>query len=438
MARRKALSRKELIERYSSPGQRRTLVRIPSDELAAFNETLPEGIRLISNGNYQARYRAPDKQEVSRNFDTLADAKDWRIKGLSQVAEGVWDNPRSGRETGEHFYKIHLASKATLKASSRDNIADLWNQQVSAWAKHSVGRITYIDVEEWVRDLTAGGYSRSYVRRCAHVLSGILEEAVKRDQLRKNPVVMKSLSKAFPKASQHEPNPLTLDQLDALVEHSSDHYAALTEFIARTGLRISEARELRVKDVLCSGKSPSGADYRKAPVLAVARGAVRVPERDQDGQPVVDEDSGRGVYKEVIDTPKSGARRVPLTPRALGIAKQAMAGKNSDDLLFTNVRGGAVSKHGFGTSLSDAVARSGIETESGQSVTPHSLRDTFATQALLSGASVIAVSKALGHSNPTMTLTRYAGLLPEDTEALRAGLTAAEKAQKQRRKGRSK
>ena len=34
---------------------------------------------------------------------------------------------------------------------------------------------------------------------------------------------------------------------------------------------------------------------------------------------------------------------------------------------------------------------------------------------------------ALGHRDPSMTLTRYAGVLPEDTEVLRTGLAAAER-----------
>lgn len=421
-------ARKALVDAYTKPGARKPLTRIPNHELAEFNATfLPEGIRLISNGKFQARYRAPDKTEVAQNFDTLGDAKDFRTIGLAAVARGEWDDPHAGKETVEHFYTIHLKNKAALKASSRDDIVDLWRRQVSAWSDYPVSKVTYAAVEDWVIALGEAQYSRSVVRRCALVLSGILEEAVKRGSIRKNPLDLKALGKVYPKASTHGPNPLTLEQLDLLIEHSSEHYRGFTEFIARTGLRISEARELRVQDVLCSGKSPSGINYSKHPVLVVSRASVRVPERDSQGEPVTNEDTGRTVYKEVVDTPKGGEpRRIPLTPRVLKIAKAAAAGKAGDELLFTNVRGGPVSKHGFGTSLSDAVERAQITTETRQPITPHSLRDTFATQALLSGASVIAVSRALGHKDPSVTLSRYAGLLPEDTETLRAGLTTAE------------
>ena len=435
MTKPRAEARKALVEAYTTKGKRKNLVRIPKHELAEFNaDYLPEGIRLLSNGQYQARYRGPNKAEFTKTFDVLTDAKDWRRKGLAQVSEGTWDDPRRGRETVNHFYGIYRTKQqARLKASSFEDGADIWDRQVSLWGDYQVAAITYADVEDWARGLAAGGYSQSYVRRCALALKAILEEAVARGAIRANPINMKRLSKVFPKPSPHEANPLTLQQLDLLIEHSSEHYRALTEFIARTGLRISEAREVRVFDLRISGVSPSGVDYSKKPELFIARAAVRVPKRDSDGNLIKDE-NGVTIYEEVVDTPKSGRRRIPLAPRALQIAKAAAAGKKADDLLFINIRGGRVSKHGFGTSLADAAARAQIETETKQNITPHSLRDTFATQAILSGASIIAVSKALGHAKPTMTLDRYAGLLPEDTETLRAGLTNAEKEHSKRRK----
>jgi integrase len=92
-----------------------------------------------------------------------------------------------------------------------------------------------------------------------------------------------------------------------------------------------------------------------------------------------------------------------------------------------------VDRRGFNTSLQDAAARGGVVTTSRQRITPHSLRDTFATHALAAG-SIKAVQHALGHATAAMTLDRYAGLLPEDTEALRTGLVAAEKASRKRSK----
>ena len=44
--------------------------------------------------------------------------------------------------------------------------------------------------------------------------------------------------------------------------------------------------------------------------------------------------------------------------------------------------------------------------------TPHSFRHSFATHLLERGVSVLAVSKALGHASPEITLAHYAWALP--------------------------
>ena len=47
-------------------------------------------------------------------------------------------------------------------------------------------------------------------------------------------------------------------------------------------------------------------------------------------------------------------------------------------------------------------------------VTLHSLRHSFASIMLASGASVKALQRSLGHANASMTLNTYSHLIPED------------------------
>lgn len=427
--------RQKAVAEHTVDGVRGALVRIPTDELRAINAGLPEGIRMLPNGNYQARFRGPNKRQVSKVFKVLADAKDWRTEGLMQVRSGDWVNPKASKAGVRDFYATYLANKNTRKASSRDDILYLWGQYVSGWADYPVGSVTPSEVEAWVRDLGSAGYSRSTIRRCVLIFHGVMDEALRAGAVAKNPVDTKRLQTLYPKTSSHKPNPLTREQLDALIENSSPTYRDLTEVIARTGLRISEARELRPADVLLKGRSPGGLDYGKNPTLSVTRACVTVPERDTNGEVIKKVVNGRErtVTIDVIDTPKSGERTVPLTPRAVAALKRAMAGKEPHELLFKNSQGARVDRRGFNTSLKDAAERGGVVTSTGQPITPHSLRDTFATHALAAG-NIKAVQHALGHATAAMTLDRYAGLLPEDTEALREGLIAAEKASSKRKK----
>jgi len=59
------------------------------------------------------------------------------------------------------------------------------------------------------------------------------------------------------------------------------------------------------------------------------------------------------------------------------------------------------------------VERSGLD-----ALTVHDLRHTAASLAVASGASVLAVSRMLGHSAPSVTLDVYAGLFESSLDAL--------------------
>ena len=52
----------------------------------------------------------------------------------------------------------------------------------------------------------------------------------------------------------------------------------------------------------------------------------------------------------------------------------------------------------------------------GIAASPHSLRHTFASQLISSGANIKLVSQMLGHANTIITLNTYAHLMPGDTE----------------------
>lgn len=49
-------------------------------------------------------------------------------------------------------------------------------------------------------------------------------------------------------------------------------------------------------------------------------------------------------------------------------------------------------------------------------ITPHDLRHTAASNAISTGANVLVVANMLGHSDPSVTLKRYAHLFNRDQE----------------------
>ena len=58
-------------------------------------------------------------------------------------------------------------------------------------------------------------------------------------------------------------------------------------------------------------------------------------------------------------------------------------------------------------------------------MTVHDLRHTAASLAISAGANVKSVQAMLGHASATMTLDTYAGLFPDDLDAVAVALDAA-------------
>lgn len=140
---------------------------------------------------------------------------------------------------------------------------------------------------------------------------------------------------------------------------------ALLEFLYGTGARISEAVGLDIDDfdgddgsVLLRGK---GSKQRLVPVGSVAVAALR---------------------------------------DYLAVGRPALvSAKTPTAAVFLNARGGRLSRQSAWTVLSKAAERAGVA----GSISPHTLRHSFATHLLDGGADVRVVQELLGHASVTTT-----------------------------------
>jgi integrase len=117
----------------------------------------------------------------------------------------------------------------------------------------------------------------------------------------------------------------------------------------------------------------------------------------------------------IFGPPKNREARTVIVPRYVMDALQPLLNdKTADDLVFTALRGGPVRLNNFRRRIfSPAAARIGVP-----DLVPHDLRDTAASLAISSGASIKAVQRMLGHASAKMTLDVYGSLFEEDLEAL--------------------
>ncbi len=172
-----------------------------------------------------------------------------------------------------------------------------------------------------------------------------------------------------PKAERPLPDTLTIEEIDAMLstidlsEPSGHRDRAIVEMLYSSGLRASELTSLRLSDL----KWDDG-------ILSV---------------------KGKGSKWRLV--PMSGEAMRQL--RLYLSCRAQFATSDSQDSLFLNQRGGTLSRMSVYTIVSRAAERAGIA----KSVSPHTLRHSFATHLLEGGADIRQVQELLGHENITTT-----------------------------------
>lgn len=172
-----------------------------------------------------------------------------------------------------------------------------------------------------------------------------------------------------PKPQRSLPEVLTVEEIDRAIatidlSTSAGHRdRAIFEMLYSLGLRVSELVGLRFVDILAED------------------GVVKV--------------FGKGGKQRFV--PLSGE-----AVRQLGLYLQCRPtpdGAENSDYIFLNQRGRRLSRMSVFNIVKKAVADAGIE----KSVSPHTLRHSFATHLLQGGANIRQVQELLGHSSITTT-----------------------------------
>ena len=174
---------------------------------------------------------------------------------------------------------------------------------------------------------------------------------------------------APPSTGQHLPETLSVDEVSRLIEATPTETPvdvrdrALLEMLYGTGARISEVISLNVDDV------------------SSAQEVIRL--------------RGKGNKERIVPM---GSHARQAIDAYLVRARPAL-NKGKTPALFVNTRGGALSRQSAWAVLKTAAQR----VELGKSISPHTLRHSFATHLLEGGADVRTVQELLGHSSVTTT-----------------------------------
>lgn len=338
-------------------------------------------IRLLPSKKYQASYVGPDmaRHSAVSTFATKRAAEKWLAAEQVLISTDCWTPPKFRRALAEAVRPVTFGAYAevwlkdrSLKPRTRSHYGKLLANQLKPWALIAVKDIRPEMVREWHARL-----DKNHPTTKAHaygLLRAILSTAVGDELLVVNPCHIRGAGSA---KRVHKVTPLSLPELEKLVEAMPDRYKPMTLIAAWCGLRFGELVELRRKDIDAS-----------AGVIHVRRGAVRV-----DGEVL-------------IDTPKSeaGIRDVAIPPHLLPMLKTHMR-KNitggKDGLLFPAENGGTLAPSTLHRWFYKARIEAGCP-----NLRWHDLRHTGAVLAASTGATLAELMDRLGHSTPGAAL-RY-------------------------------
>ena len=337
-------------------------------------------IQKQPNGKWRARYRDDSSKEHARHFARKIDAQQWLDDVTTARNTGIYVDPAAGRATVGLVAQTWLANPAWKPTTRASNENMLSKHVLPRWGAIPVSKVTHDSVQSWVNGLTASGLSASSVRRIHSVLSGILARAVRSKRLAINPAQDIDL----PKLVLNQRRYLTAQQVAAFAS-AAESQGDIVLVLAYCGLRFGELAALRVRH-------------------------VNTLRRRLTIEANVTEPGGILTW----GTPKDHERRTVAWPAFLDSAiQERMVNKSPDDLLFTSTTGGVLRNGNMRRSWWNKAATASVGM-----VTPHELRHTCASLAVSAGASVLAVSRMLGHASAAMTLDVYADLFDADLDAV--------------------
>lgn len=344
---------------------------------------------------------------------------------LADVERGIWQPPASEPEQSSaemptfHEFASEWLEDASAELRERTRVDYRWrlsNHLLPYFADHRLSAITVEEVDRYrqakVRESKAMESARQKqlalpkekrtgvprplsngsINKTIRLLAAILEQAVEYGYLDRNPARGRKrlLKESKPPRSYLQPEQVAAllgaaGELDEESRNGIHRRRALLATLALAGLRISEALDLRWRDVSLDGRR----------------------------------------LQVVSSKTDAGIRQVDLTPALRDLLAEHQAESSftkPTDFVFATREGHRDNPSNVRNRLlGAAVERANVmlQAEGREpigAVTPHSLRRTFISLLLAAGADVPYVMAQAGHNDPKMTLGLYAKVIASKTD----------------------
>jgi integrase len=334
----------------------------------------------VSKGNGAARL-----QTSKTIHGTRQDAIDWA--NAASLTLGI-NTAIDKRITLGSFLESWLKTqRLSLRHATHQSYSDLIGSHVPAGlAELKLAKVEPPHVQSIYDTMQRRGLSPRTIRYTHAVLRAAFNYAIKRGYVTTNPTRFADL----PKQTRSTKDVMTVSECKAFLEASDKlKNGLICILLAFTGMRPSECLALRWSDVDIENKQ-----------ISVNRSVSH--RRD------------RGGYEFTPTKTNKSSRLIPLSDdlidrllahREQQTAHMAKAKQYTDlDLIFASTTGTPIEHKNFRSRIFN-VARDNAWIR--KTITPYSLRHTFATLLLLSGENIKIVQELLGHSSIGLTADVY-------------------------------
>jgi integrase len=339
---------------------------------------------------YMVRYRVRG-EERKRSVRTYAEARSLKAKLTTDVQSGEhrelqrvtfehyareWIDTYSGRTTRGFRESTRVGYRRTIEVVAIPFFAKRTKLLTELEPRDIRAFVAWLfDEEKQGRQLAVGT-----VRQHMAAVRAMLATATEDGLIRHNPAAGVRISRpgtpAMAVGSEQLRRALDTDELTRFLAACAPEWRVFFELLAMTGVRISEALELRWEDV----------DF----------GAKRLRVRRQ-------------CFKGVVAEPKSrhGKRDIPLST---AMARQLWKLQGApDDLMFTGSRGERIERDWLWRNMLKPAAKTAAVPWVGF----HTFRHTCASILFANGRNPKIVQMWLGHSDPGFTLRTYVHLIDD-------------------------
>jgi len=311
------------------------------------------------------------KQVMKRGFTRRADAVKWEAQQTASSAS-------STGVTFTEMDEMYIAYKNPRREATRQQERYRVQTYMAPFKDKPVDRITKAELMRWYSDLIALDLSEQVKNYCIYLVRSVFKFASDTYGIPNPTGQLKKIR--MPKKQGY--TVWTPDEFRQFIsEVHSPVYAGLFTFMYYTGTRRGEAMAVRACDI------------------------------DPDARTVRIEHQIKYAEEGFTELKTEASERVLRLPEKLWSAIRPLYERCTEDapFLFGGERCLAITS--IQRQFTKAIKASGV-----RQIRLHDLRHSFATNAINSGANIVAVSKYLGHSTINQTLETYTHLLEKTDE----------------------